>query len=211
MSKNLRIGIGLLALVIGVGTAWYSICGGIRVPRRCVHGDHDRHHCRLPGSAATRYEREVVHDHVHPRASKSADCSSGLGHREHFCHADSARANPRLLIIARAGSEPAERRLTTAGATRVISPYRIAGRRIALAAIQPLLIDFSEGAPRGPNDTVNALAEVGIGDGSGTLEGHTVQDALEGFRSTTILGIERADGQLVVGPAADTQLQNGDR
>jgi voltage-gated potassium channel len=123
-----------------------------------------------------------------------------------------ARAlNPRLVIIARAGSESAEQRLTTAGANRVISPYRIAGRRIALAAIQPLLLDFAEGVPQRDREAVNTLAEVAIGDGGQALEGRTIGDALDGLRSMRVLGLERADGEVVVGPRADLQLRSGDR
>ncbi len=311
LSKNLRIGVGLLALVIGVGTAWYSIVEefgfldgvfmaittvttvgyrevqpldtsgrwftityilvgvgvmfytavalveaaiageiaealGVRRLSRRVHGMQE--HIVLCGFGRVgeaiarelrgRGEQVLIIDLDSARREPAValGCTALVGDatdesvlreagveraRVLIAAADSdtgntfitltARAlNPTLLIIARAGSQPAEQRLTTAGANRVVSPYRIAGRRIALAAIQPQLIDFAEGA-RGPNDTVNALAEVGISDGSGTLVGQTVREALEGFRSTRILGIERADGQLVVGPAVDTQLRNGDR
>jgi voltage-gated potassium channel len=123
-----------------------------------------------------------------------------------------ARAlNPKLLIIARAGSEPAEQRLTTAGANRVISPYRIAGRRIALAAIQPLLIDFAEGMPHRDHDAINTLAEIAIGDGGQAVEGRTLAGALDGLRSTRVLAIERASGEVVVGPSGDFELRSGDR
>lgn len=122
-----------------------------------------------------------------------------------------ARAlNPRLTIIARAGSEPAEARLRTAGANRIISPYRIAGRRIALAAVQPQIVDFAEGAVDGA-DAVNTLAEVAVGDGGAGLDGRTLAEALSGLRTTRVLGLQRPDGALVVGPSADTRLRSGDR
>ena len=123
-----------------------------------------------------------------------------------------ARAlNPRLIIIARAGSESAEQRLTTAGANRVISPYRIAGRRIALAAVQPLLLDFAEGLPHSDRESVNTLAELATGGDGEALTGRTLADALDGLRSTRVLGVEHADGDIVVGPAADLKLRSGDR
>jgi voltage-gated potassium channel len=50
-----------------------------------------------------------------------------------------ARAlNPALTIIARAASQPGERRMFEAGANQVISPYQIAGHRMALAAVGEL-------------------------------------------------------------------------
>jgi voltage-gated potassium channel len=122
-----------------------------------------------------------------------------------------ARAlNPDLVIIARAGSKSAEARLRTAGASRVISPYRIAGRRIALAAVQPQLLDFAEGALDG-GDAVNTLAEVAVGEDGADLEGRTVGDVVAGLRSLRVLGIERRDGELVVGPSTETRLRGGDR
>lgn len=122
-----------------------------------------------------------------------------------------ARAlNAQLAIIARAGSESAEARLRTAGANRIISPYRIAGRRIALAAVQPQLVDFAEGAVDG-GDAVNTLAEVAVGGGGVSLEGRTLGEVLAGLRSTRVLGLERGSGELVVGPSNDTRLRAGDR
>ena len=123
-----------------------------------------------------------------------------------------ARAlNPRLVIIARAGSQSAEQRLSAAGANRVVSPYRIAGRRIALAAIQPLLVDFAEGVSGRGLDAVNTLAEVAISDGGEPLEGRTITEVFAALRSTRVLGIERADGEVVVGPSGDLRLRAGDR
>src|SRR3981081_1946202 len=53
-----------------------------------------------------------------------------------------ARAlNPDLYIIARAGRPESIRRLELAGATRTISPYRMAGHRIAELAVRPALVD----------------------------------------------------------------------
>lgn len=121
-----------------------------------------------------------------------------------------ARAlNPQLLIIARAGSASAEQRLKTAGTNRIISPYRIAGRRIALAAVQPLLVDFAEGVMRDQTDTLNTLAEVAVGDGP--LKGRPLRQALAGLRSTRVLAVERADGEVIVGPSDGFELLSGDR
>ncbi|MGE0135385.1 MAG: TrkA family potassium uptake protein [Dehalococcoidia bacterium] len=122
-----------------------------------------------------------------------------------------ARAmNPGLTIIARAGSASAEARLRTAGANRIVSPYRIAGRRIALAAVEPQLVDFSLGVA----DSVEAaktLAEVAIGDADAALTGLVVGDLMTGLRATRVLGLERLDGELTVAPPADMRLCGGDR
>ena len=50
--------------------------------------------------------------------------------------------NPELFIVARAGSSATEQRMKSAIANRVVSPYQIAGPRMALAIVQPLVLDF---------------------------------------------------------------------
>src|SRR5204863_8828735 len=53
-----------------------------------------------------------------------------------------ARAfNPNLYIVARAGRPDSIRRLELAGATRTISPYVMAGHRMAELAIRPAMVD----------------------------------------------------------------------
>ena len=50
----------------------------------------------------------------------------------------SARAlNPNLLVVGRASTPSAEQKLALAGADRIVSPYTMAGRRLAELAIRP--------------------------------------------------------------------------
>lgn len=118
--------------------------------------------------------------------------------------------NPRLLIVARSGSEAAERRLKTAGADRVVSPTQIAGRRMALAAVQPLMIDFLDSVGRGAASD-RLLAEFLIEGETAYLAGRTLAQAFEGLQSCRVLGVERSDGEFVVGPDGATPLRAGDR
>src|SRR3989440_9831063 len=56
-----------------------------------------------------------------------------------------ARAfNPNLYIVARAGRPDSIRRLELAGASRTISPYLMAGHRMAELAIRPAMVDFMD-------------------------------------------------------------------
>lgn len=50
--------------------------------------------------------------------------------------------NPNLTIIAKASDEQATNKLRRAGATRVITPSRIAGRRIVSSALRPSIVNF---------------------------------------------------------------------
>ncbi len=64
-----------------------------------------------------------------------------------------ARAfNPKLYIVARAGRPDSIRRLELAGATRTISPYVMAGHRMAELAIRPAMVDVRRGDGRDRRD-----------------------------------------------------------
>jgi voltage-gated potassium channel len=52
--------------------------------------------------------------------------------------------NPKLLIVARAGSEDTVSKLERAGADHVVSPYSIGGRRMATLMLKPLVSDYLE-------------------------------------------------------------------
>lgn len=119
--------------------------------------------------------------------------------------------NASLLIIARAGSASGEQRLRTAGADRVISPTQIAGRRMALAAVQPLMVDFLDSLSRQGATADHLLAEFIIEGDAASLAGRALSDAFEGMHSCRVLGVERASGQLVVAPGGTTILEPGDR
>ena len=59
----------------------------------------------------------------------------------------SARSiNERLFVVARANQEGSEAKLLQAGANRVVSPYTMAGRRIAELALRPRVADFIDAA-----------------------------------------------------------------
>ena len=120
--------------------------------------------------------------------------------------------NADLFIVARAGTDSAEQRLTSAGANRVVSPYRIGGRRMALAASHPMLIDFVDHLAAGPSDgDDNILAEVIVTDDSSGLAGHTIAESCGQITGVQILGLGHADGRFTVGPNGATVLAEHDR
>lgn len=116
--------------------------------------------------------------------------------------------NPSVLIVARAGRRDSEPLVRRAGADRVISPYAISGRRMALSAIQPNIVDFIDTLAVG-RGADQILAEIQVTKDSGLL-GMYVRHVLESTR-VTVLGLQRAGGELIVGPREDTRLEEGDR
>ena len=85
----------------------------------------------------------------------------------------SARAmNPGLFIVGRASAEQAEAKVLQAGANRVVSPYTMAGRRIAELALRPRVVEFIDAA-LSHGELAFSMEEVEVGAG-GPLDGRTV-------------------------------------
>lgn len=112
--------------------------------------------------------------------------------------------------MARHGSAPGEQRLTTAGANRVISRYRFDGRRMALAAVEPSILEVVDlfAAQRPENQQL--FAEVVVSGLASKLTGHTATDVTTS-QQTRVLGLLRADGEFIAGPPGDARLADGDR
>ena len=84
----------------------------------------------------------------------------------------SARAlNPNLFVVARANTADAETRLVQAGASRVVSPYTMAGHRLAELATRPRVVDFIDAA-LSHGELAFSMEEVEVVAG-GPLEGVT--------------------------------------
>jgi voltage-gated potassium channel len=120
-----------------------------------------------------------------------------------------ARAfNPNLYIVARAGRPDSIRRLELAGATRTMSPYVMAGHRMAELAIRPAMVDLLDTLHRG---------EAGIGveelvvTASSPALGKTLEQAgLLGPDAAKLLAVRKPDGTVLTNPPADTRLEEGD-
>ena len=117
--------------------------------------------------------------------------------------------NPKVFVVARAGRPANEAKMRRAGAERVISPYLISGRRMALSALQPLMVDFIDTLATGRHGE-QLLAELEITPDS-AIAGCTLREALSICPGATALGIQKRDGALVVGPRPDQLLSIGDR
>jgi voltage-gated potassium channel len=79
--------------------------------------------------------------------------------------------NPDIFIIARCGAVGAERRLLSAGASRVVTPYALSASRMVALALNPALVDVDDlVAASGRGATT--VAEIAVGKGTelvGTL------------------------------------------
>jgi voltage-gated potassium channel len=120
-----------------------------------------------------------------------------------------ARAlNPNLYIVARAGRPDSIRRLELAGATRTISPYVMAGHRMAELAIRPAMVDVLDTLHRG--EAGIGVEEMVVTPGIRAI-GKTLEEAgLLGRDSAKVLAVRKRDGTVNVNPPATIRLDEGD-
>lgn len=116
--------------------------------------------------------------------------------------------NPGCYVVARVAHPYNEDKLRLAGANRVLSLYTLGGRRMVLAALQPLAADFMDTLATGRHGDL-VLAEFDATDENG-LAGQTVGHIMGAVRNATILGIRHRDGHVIVGPPREAELHAGD-
>jgi voltage-gated potassium channel len=122
----------------------------------------------------------------------------------------SAKAlNPDLFVVARAAHPESLPRMQRAGADRVFSPYVIAGRQMAVSALQPMVVEFIDTLATGQEGD-SVLAEIEVSPESG-LSGQTVEEIIRGSKTILVLGVQRRGGEVLVGPPATSLVGIGDR
>ena len=118
----------------------------------------------------------------------------------------SARAlNPELFILGRANLEGSEAKIVQAGANRAVSPYEMAGRRIAELATRPQVADYLDAALSHAERRF-AIDEVVVRAG-GPLDGATVASLRE--RGIFTLALVTEDGY-EPHPEDDRRLRPGE-
>jgi voltage-gated potassium channel len=116
--------------------------------------------------------------------------------------------NPSLTVVTRASEEDAEQKLRRAGADTVLSPYSIAGHRLAQALVRPhvvQLIDFA-GRTMGLDVTTEQL-RVMAGSQSA---GKEVGDVAPRESGVIVLALSKADGKMIFNPSRETKIAAGD-
>jgi voltage-gated potassium channel len=116
--------------------------------------------------------------------------------------------NLELFIEARACCAEAETKLKRAGADRIVSPNIIGGRRMAMLALHPAVVDFIDTVTRGRGREWQ-LENVYIGKNS-SLVGLTMKAAQSNI-GISILAMRKKSGRLLANPADEETIEDGDQ
>jgi len=118
--------------------------------------------------------------------------------------------SPGLTIVARANHPSTEPKLRRAGATNVISPYTISGRRIARQLLYPSVTDFLDVVMH--TGALELLLEECHVQPEGDLNGKTVEEAHVRRRTgANILAIRRrGEDAIRTNPPAEMRFEPGD-
>jgi voltage-gated potassium channel len=122
----------------------------------------------------------------------------------------SARAaRPDLMIVARASTADAARKLKLAGADRVVQPYLAAGRMMANLVLKPQVTAFIDAVTTAAGDELR-FEEIEVSEACGQA-GRTIRE-LEIRRRTgaMVVGIRKHDGGFDTTPSPDAVLGDGD-
>ena len=120
----------------------------------------------------------------------------------------SARAlNPDLFVVARANTADSEARLMQAGASRVVSPYTMAGHRLAELATRPRVVDFIDAA-LSHGELAFSMEEVEVTVGNAATDGATVGSLRD--TGVFVLAVVTGERSYDANPPADRVLHPGE-
>ncbi len=118
-----------------------------------------------------------------------------------------ARAlNPDLRIVARASDRASIDKLVRAGADEVVSPYGLTGRRMAILAVQPSVLEVLDLLNLGSDIR---LEEVAVRAGT-HLDSLTIAEARARYAGVAILALKKPGSDVSANPDHELRLIPGD-
>jgi voltage-gated potassium channel len=117
--------------------------------------------------------------------------------------------NPNLFILARAAEESSIKKLTRAGADKVVSPYDIGARRMAYTILRPTVIDFLELAVHNQHLDLQ-MEELVVGEKAEIINTTLLESAIRRDYNLIIVAIKKKTGEMVFNPVSQTKIHPGD-
>jgi voltage-gated potassium channel len=117
--------------------------------------------------------------------------------------------SPSIYILSRAAEETAERKLLSAGANRVVSPYQIGAARMLNAVLRPNIVEFVDLVVERRHLELQ-MEEIAVADAS-RFKGKPLRES--GIRrelGLIVVAIKKAAGDMIFNPSSETLIEKGD-
>ncbi|MCU0821172.1 MAG: potassium channel protein [Spirochaetes bacterium] len=114
-----------------------------------------------------------------------------------------------ILILSRSSDEKSEIKLKRAGATVVVSPYLIGGKRMAEVILRPTVVDFINSATM-HRDLGLAMEEVCVKDRSKFIGKNLIESNLRRDFGIIIVAIKKNSGDMIFNPVPQEKLDAND-
>ena len=116
---------------------------------------------------------------------------------------------PDIFVLARSSDVKNEAKLKRAGATRVVSPYMIGGRRMAQVLKRPTVVDFIDIATM-ESALGLMMEEARVGARSGLIGKNLIESHLRQDYGVIIVAIKKLTGEMIFNPVPTETLESGD-
>jgi voltage-gated potassium channel len=116
---------------------------------------------------------------------------------------------PDILIVARSSDERNESKLLRAGATRVVSPYLIGGKRMAQILTRPTVVDFIDIAVM-EGKLGLMMEEARVKEGSVLIGKNLIESNLRKDYGVIIVLIKKHNGKMIFNPQPAEVLEQDD-
>jgi voltage-gated potassium channel len=116
---------------------------------------------------------------------------------------------PDIFILSRTSDVKNEEKLKRAGATRVVSPYYLGGRRMAQVLKRPTVVDFIDVATMG-NKLGLIIEEVIVMPGARLVGKNLIESRLRQDFGVIIVAIKRPSEEMIFNPMPSETLKAND-
>lgn len=113
--------------------------------------------------------------------------------------------NNSMAIVARALADESEPKLRTAGASRVIKPYEMVGRRIAQLVIRPAMVEFVDTIARSHSGEIT-MEEITVTGDSNLIGSRLRETDIRSRLNVIVVAIRRGKEDLIYNPGPDAVI-----
>ena len=117
--------------------------------------------------------------------------------------------NPSLFILSKAMDEEAERKIMQIGASKVVSPYKLSGLKIAQGLIRPTLVDFMDLIIRREELSLY-MEELVVKKDSKLVNRNLTECDIRRTANVIVVAVKKPGEDIVFNPSPDIKIETGD-